>query len=181
MIVECRLSGRDQLLKMPYRPSIGNGSRNNGYIDLPSEPHRISELHELIGFPELMNVIRKLIQPNHVLMPWRIDSGFDVFSMGNLRRSVYIFLTIAFRSPGTGDQTFYEDLITRFQERAEGQGIPDSSRTLFCLTPFEERPGGLDRKGYCLDIWIQGFGSDRREALAAWKRGMSVLDSCLVF
>jgi hypothetical protein len=175
MIVEFRENDESQLLKMPYSPGAGNSSKNNGYVPLLSDPTQKSKLHELDGFPELDELVTYLLEPHCVFMSWRIDSGWDVYSLGSFSRSVFAFITIAFRQPGPDDREYFAALVNYFQARSLANRIPDSSRALFLVTKWIEKPGGSDRSGICLDVFVQGFGHSAQESWSAWQKGMSLL------
>ena len=169
--------GEEHLLKIPYHKGEGSHSSNIGYIDLKQEPDRISELHELQGYPEFEELIRRLIQPQCTLRPLRIDTAKDEFYHPQFSNSHYSFLTVSFDNPDpVDDARFFAELHGSFQ--SYGSHLPDSVRIDFYLVPM-----AIPRhkfRGWCLDIRLYGYGTSETEARGNWATGLEILNDFLI-
>jgi hypothetical protein len=75
MKCDIRISPEEHTVTLPYGTGSATGGRNNGFIDLLTQPERINELHELEGVPELRKLIEELNSPKSEFFTCRMDSG----------------------------------------------------------------------------------------------------------
>lgn len=67
---------RHNFVRFPYRPcERGDGEFNNGGIDLTKEPHRITEVHELHGYPWFKDFIATVNDRQSLFMTFGCTIG----------------------------------------------------------------------------------------------------------
>lgn len=176
MIVSLSISPEDQTLHMPYRGGPGSHSPAIGWIDLVAQPHRLDELPELEGFPELRELLVFLISPASHFAPLRIDSCLNVYQQPGFAHSKATFLTIVFRTPDpVQDVQYFRDLVYYFDQEAQKVDPLSTSAAKFFITPWTLG----EVSGHCLDMYIQGYGLNDRLADRKWKGVHALVDRVL--
>lgn len=67
----------DDFRRFPYASDFTEGRTNRGGIDLVREPQRLAEIHEAVGFPELLELLRFLNGPESDYMTLGCASGYE--------------------------------------------------------------------------------------------------------
>lgn len=175
MLVDFNEPEEKDRLWMPYGRGHGVSSINNGYINLTAQPERISEVSEVKGFPELKNLLLKLLPIDRHLTTLRCDSGIDAYKLTPFKNSVFAQITIVFRFPSVEDidrfRLFHKDFI----EFGREHNLSDRIRSAFRVCPVEQ--GTFE--GHCLDIFIVGYGYNPSDARGKWISGMNALSESL--
>lgn len=174
MLIRFQVLGKEQLLVFPYRSGTTPDSTNIGYIDLKKEPERIAEIHELNGYPELQDFVRCLNAPESIFRTLRSDTVRDSFKPPDYTKSVFSHSTIAYDFLECNqDPAMYQSIYELFLDSGLGGALPDSVVADFWLIPtyykIHEQPG------WCLDIWLYGYGNSEKESHGGWSAGLRAL------
>jgi hypothetical protein len=177
MLTSFSVAANDQLLKIPYRASQGSGSPNIGFIDLKTQPERVTEIHELAGYPKLEELVRLLNKQESSFRTLRVDTAKDVFTRQGFSKSVFSHLTISFENlGGEDDRRFYMEAHRCFSAYASSLPASDAIVINFVTVPLQVQTF----LGWCLDVWLYGFGNSEDEANRQWLSGLTLLKKFLL-
>jgi hypothetical protein len=167
-------------LGVPYPINKTSDVNNAGYFDLKKELHRISEIHELQKYPELLKVVIAINQPNSFFRTLRCGDVISTPLLNNLqnKKVFFFYVTIAFEilefNTAKGN---YIELCHRFSRT----NLTHSKRTFieFRIIPTSYNNHGINR-AWSMDIEISGIGqTDEKARLASslgWRAIQSFLD-----
>jgi hypothetical protein len=177
MLTSFSVAADDQLLKIPYRASQGSGSPNMGYVDLKAQPERIAEIPELTGYPELEELVRVLNKQESSFRTLRVDTAKDVFRRPEFSKSESSHLTISFENlGGEDDERFYMEAHRSFSSYVSLLPVSDAIVINFVAVPLQVQTF----RGWCLDLWLYGFGKSEDEARRNWLSGLTILREFLL-
>lgn len=177
MLTSFSIATDDQLLKIPYRASQASGSANIGFIDLKAEPERITEIHELAAYPELEELVRQLNKQESSFRTLRVDTAKDIFRRRSFSRSAFSHLTISFENlGGEDDKRFYMEAHQSFSSYVSLLPVSNAIVINFVAVPLQVQTF----RGWCLDIWLYGFGHSEDEARRNWLSGLTLLKKFLL-
>lgn len=172
----------DKHLVVPYEPVDRGTSRNYGFRDLRARPAEIALVPELQRWPELAELV---VAAN--------DGRGDLWSLGcecavsphqdpghpQLRTKVCSYLDLAYAQVG---RNAAEDAFDSFV-----MGIGDFLRGRefsYLVAEYERTPTLFAEHnvfGWCLTVWVAGFGAAPDEARARWRAGIAGLRDYIVF
>lgn len=177
MLTGFSIAADDQLLKIPYRASQGSGSPNIGYVDLKRQPERIAEIQELIGYRELEELVRVLNKQESSLRTLRVDTAKDVFRRPGFSKSIFSHLTVSFENlGGEDDKRFYMEAHRSFSSYVSLLPVSDGIVINFVAVPLQVQTF----RGWCLDLWLYGFGTSEEGAKRNWLSGLTFLGGFLM-
>jgi len=177
MLTSFSIATDDQLLKIPYRASQGSGSPNIGFIDLKTQPERITEIHELAGYPQLEELVRLLNKHESSFRTLRVDTAKDVFTRQGFTTSVFSHLTISFENlGGEDDRRFYIEAHRFLSVYVSSLPASDAIVINFVAVPLRVQTF----RGWCLDVRLYGFGNSEDEANQHWFSGLTLLKKFLL-
>lgn len=160
----------------PYIPETREDGINYGYVDLKKYPEAIDTLPELSGFPELVDMIRRLNSPESVFRTVGCDTGALDLEFEQYTKKVGCYVHIAFEEFEYNVEQKYYDLIFgglyyHVQEQYDIKGRAHIFGTLK-PTRFQDYDG---LPGYTLQIDISGLGTSEAEGRAAWAEVMPTI------
>jgi hypothetical protein len=164
--------GGDEGLGVPYPQGDNPEGFNVGDFDLKKEPARISEIHEVRGWPEMEEFLKAVNKSDSLFRTLRCDVFGDDYSHKKMKKRVISYVTIAFKIlDWNGPKGTYGDLYQRFQRFASQYHTPDTIYIKFHLIPTSYNyPGG--GRGWSVDIYTVGYGATERDARSAWQSGL---------
>lgn len=176
MICDILIAPKEQTVTLPYGTESASGGRNNGFINLLTQPERINELHELKGVPELRNLIEELNSPKSEFFTCRTDSGQYWYKDPKYPQSVYpesfhTFVTIYLRfldNDAKNDLEYYRKIASSFYYSIDPLGWDDTVQVRFIITPLFLKP--LNKHSFCLDIYNHGYGDTVDDARREWRK-----------
>lgn len=83
---------------IPYPANTSDSRENNGYIDLKKEPHRIEQIHELDGWPELRDFVAQLNTPRGFFRTLRTDAWVLENAVTESKYTFESYLTLGFEA-----------------------------------------------------------------------------------
>lgn len=181
MLAQFIVQGEDQTLHVPYGTgNSGHGSdgRNNGFINLHTNPERMDEIHELRGYPELRECLETMLKAS-VFRSLRADTVMDEHIIPHYRSSCYSMFTMVFLNATPSDGEDYRYFFEDFKKSAKESKISDRVIAYFVENPVKAFNVGSTFEGVCLDIRIIGLGYSQADARGQWKVGMRCLKKCL--
>lgn len=170
--------GEDQRLYVPYRAGSGSHTSNIGFVDLKGKPERITEIHELRGYPEFEELIRALNASESSIRTLRVDTAKDEFPRPDYANSFFSMVTCAFEKAGPEDRQYISELYKYFVGYASDSGLPDTVQADFFIVPLTITAGNFS--GWCFEIRLYGYGRSESEAKEAWSNGFRVMKDFLL-
>ncbi|MDR3764878.1 MAG: hypothetical protein P4M01_12370 [Acidobacteriota bacterium] len=161
------------------------------YLDLRREPARVDELPEAAQFPALRSF---LLAVNSAASPWQ-SAKCDVWSEAagaaeNLYGAAhacgsYLDIVLAGVTPARDNLTLHEAIARRIANRLEEhEALPATAEIVVrrCYFHAESVTGVQDEStpGYCLTLFVTGWGDSLQEAAANWAKALECLAGCLL-
>lgn len=174
-------------LELPWSDPAGRVH----YVSLRREPSRIDELPEAAAFPALRHL---LLQVNAPASSW-LSAKCDVWSEDvepdeNLygaawARGSYLDVVLARDTAARDNLILHETIARRVANHLEEtEELPASVEIVVHRCYFHEESGAAVKDdstpGYCLTLFITGWGASDREATANWQRALECLTGCLL-
>jgi hypothetical protein len=163
------------------------------YIDLRSEPGGVEHIPEAREFPALRDF---LIEVNSQQSAWQtakcdvwaenVDATENLYG-ANVAQNCYIDLVLAARWTSLRESLeLHENMARQLARSLEGEESLEATTEIVvrrCYFHREaeakefsgtERPMDTSDAGYCLTLYISGFGTSVDAAAASWERAMGL-------
>lgn len=155
---------------VPYFPVDRGDSINHGFFNLRNNPDLIPRVPEVIGWPELIELLYAINRPSGIFWSLGIEKAFNGItakSHPHVTTKLVSYVDVAFADvPLNADQTNFERLATAIHQFG-------SQRKIAELINIDMELGVADYaeqrlRGWCMTIWIGGFGASEDDARKAW-------------
>lgn len=164
-------------LAIPYRAIDHDDSINYGYMDLKANPHLITDVPEAKNWPEMIALLEAINSPASVCHSLGCEKSFSSYSNTeepHLKTQLVSYIDVAFDSIGLNtDSALFEEMMGAYAMFAQHRQFdrfvmfdPELTQTNYTRHNIN---------GWCLSIWIGGFGETETQARAAWATVVSVL------
>jgi hypothetical protein len=166
-------------LTVPYGTAQRDDSTNYGYVDLKANPELVPTIPEVRDWPELEALLIVLNSPTSLYRSLGCEKSFSPYmndEVPELKVKLVSYIDIAFI-----DEEFnkvgasFEEMMGAYADFAQRQ--PFAKYVIFDpeLTKTRYRDENVD--GWCISVWIGGFGSDEASARSAWRTVIDVFTS----
>jgi hypothetical protein len=173
MLIDITFKGG--VVGIPYATFHEAGDRHE-FVDLRAFPDAIKDLPEPQRWPELREFLVQLNQPAGAFLTLGCecaDATGTTFP-GGMTHKVASYVHVALSNlPLAQSEDAYFVLLGRFFKYAK-----DRSKAEPLIVEFEvDRFGFVDQKveGWCLAVWVCGFGMDDASARAIWAEGLKFI------
>lgn len=159
---------------VPYSANTSDNSKNNGYIDLKKSPHRIGQIHELDGWPELHGFITQLSTSTGFFRTLRTDAWVLENSGTESKHTFKSYITICFEAVQlNGGEENFRRLYDEFVKSVQDFPCPDETEIHFVLIPTSYNY--FSYRGWCLDLWVVSAAANKARALETWSQSLDML------
>jgi hypothetical protein len=163
--------------------------RRFAYVDLRSKPDAIERVPEARQFPALRKL---LVAVNSLQSAWQtakcdvwtesVDAAENLYGAG-FAQSCYVDLVLTeHRKLQRGSLELHEKLARQIARSLESDETLEASAEIVvrrCYFHDDDKAIDASDAGYCLTLYISGFGSSADEAASRWESAMGSASECV--
>ncbi len=159
-----------QKLAIPYRSENHEASVNYGFMDLKADPTLIPLVPEVQDWPEFEVLLKAVNSSRSVFRSLGCEKSFSEhrdLSSPHLTTKLVSYIDIAFDDIALNtNMVMFEEMMGAYKSFAQDQEFDRFVKFDPELTETRFTKEGVS--GWCISIWVAGFGTSEDEARRAW-------------